>query len=204
MRFNALHQQGKHRQGKHRQGGAAAVEFALVAVLLIVLLMGIAELGRFIYLFNTVQEVTRRAAREAVVSCTDGNTQTGIKSRAVLGAGTSNVSLPAGEEVTDARVVIDYLDKNLASIAYSIACPSPYNGNILKCEADASDCVRFVRVRMCDYKNRDQCDPVKYVPMIGLFVPSGLANMGKINLGVDIPGSTVIMPAESLGYTFTL
>lgn len=191
-------------QGCRRQGGAAAVEFALVVVIFLVLLLGIVELGRFLYLFNSVQEVTRRAAREAVVSCTDSATQTGIKSRAVFGDGTSGMVLPAGNEVADARVVIDYLDKNLASIDYAIACPSPYNGNILKCEADASDCIKFVRVRVCDYKNQNQCNPVKYVPMIGLFVPNGLTGMGYINLGIDIPGSTVIMPAESLGYTFTL
>jgi hypothetical protein len=38
------------------------------------------------------------------------------------------------------------------------------------------------------------------VPIIGLFSPNGLTGMQKINLGINIPGSTVIMPAESLGY----
>lgn len=199
MKPDALHPPG----GRH-QGGATAVEFAFVVVLLIVLLLGIVELGRFLYLFNTVQEVTRRAAREAVVSCTDSGTQDGIRSRAVLGTGATGAFLPFGREIADTRVVIDYLDKNQASISRYIACPSPYNGNILKCEADAADCIKFVRVRLCDYKNRNQCDPVKYVPMIGLFSPKSLTAMQIIDLGIDIPGSTVIMPAESLGYTFTL
>ena len=191
-------------RGDLRQRGAAAVEFAFVFVLLFVLLLGIVELGRFLYLFNTVQEVTRRAAREAVVSCTDENTQNGIRSRAVLGSGATGAFLPAGGEVADARVVIDYLDKNQAPIGRYIACPSPYNGNILKCEADATDCIKFVRVRVCSYQNQNQCNPVQYVPMIGLFSPNDLTSMQRIDLGVDIPGSTVIMPAESLGYTFTL
>lgn len=201
MKLDALCQ-----QGGRRQGGAAAVEFALVAVLLIVLLLGIVELGRFLYLFNTVQEVTRRAAREAVVNCTDETTQNVIRSRAVLGTGATGAFLPAGGEISDIRVVIDYLDKNQASIDRYIACPSPFNGNILKCEADAADCIRFVRVRVCDYRNKNRCDPVKYVPMIGLFAPNpdNPTRMQWINLGIDIPGSTVIMPAESLGYTFTL
>lgn len=199
MKSNAL-----HRQGDHHQDGAAAVEFAFVVVLLVVLLLGIVELGRFLYIFNTVQEVTRRAAREAVVSCTDSGTQDGIRSRAVLGTGATGAVLPAGGEITDARVVIDYLDKNQASIGRYIACPSPYNGNISKCEADAADCIKFVRVRLCDYQNQNRCNPVKYVPMIGLFSPKGLTDMQVIDLGIDIPGSTVIMPAESLGYTFTL
>ena len=202
MKLDALCQ-----QGGRRQSGAAAVEFALVAVLLIVLLLGIVELGRFLYLFNTVQEVTRRAAREAVVSCTDSNTQDGIRSRAVLGAGATGAFLPAGGEITDARVVIDYLDKNQVPIGRYIACPSPYNGNILKCEADAADCIKFVRVRVCDYQNQNRCSPVQYVPMIGLFSPDPnkpTGSMHIIDLSVDIPNSTVIMPAESLGYTFTL
>ena len=46
-----------------RQQGAAAVEFALVALLFFTLLFGILEFGRMLYLYNTVQEVSRRAAR---------------------------------------------------------------------------------------------------------------------------------------------
>lgn len=197
------------KQENHQQRGAATVEFALVFVLLIVLLLGIVELGRFLYLFNTVQEVTRRAAREAVVSCTDSTTQDGIRSRAVFGTGATGAFLPIGGEVTDARVVIDYLDKNQALIARYIACPSPYNDNILKCADDSTECVKFVRVRVCDgyLPQQNRCSPVKYVPMIGLFVPDPnkpIGGMLMIDLRVDIPGSTVIMPAESLGYTFTL
>ena len=199
MKLDALSQ-----EIKGRQAGAAAVEFALVVVVLLVLLLGIIELGRFLYLFNSVQEVTRRAAREAVVSCTDQTTQDGIRSRAVLGTGSTGATLPAAGEVTDARVVIDYLDKNQSPIGRYIACPSPYTGNILECKADTSNCIKYVRVRVCDYRNANQCNPVKYVPMIGLFVPNGISGMRYINLGIDIPGSTVIMPAESLGYTYTL
>lgn len=196
-------------QGNRRQGGAATVEFALVAVLLIVLLLGIVELGRFLYLFNTVQEVTRRAAREAVVSCTDETTQDGIRSRAVLGTGAKGAFLPIGGEVTDARVVIDYLDKDQKLIARYMKCESPYNDNILKCVAGSNECIKFVRVRVCDgyHQQQDRCAPVQYVPMIGLFVPDPnkpIGGMLMLDLRVNIPLSTVIMPAESLGYTFTL
>lgn len=192
----AGHYQGRQR----RQRGAAAVEFALVAVLLIVLLLGIVELGRFLYLYDTVQEVTRRAAREAVVSCTDQTTRNGIQSRAVLGNGSVGVSLPAGGEITDASVVIDYLDQNQVSINNPPLCG---DANIVECAANAADCIRFVRVRVCNYQNNNQCNPIKYEPMIGLFSPdpsNPLTGMQRINLGVPIPGSTVTMPAESLGF----
>jgi Flp pilus assembly protein TadG len=50
------------------QKGAAAVEFALVAALfLIVLLLGIIEIGRAFFLINATAEATRRGARIAVV-----------------------------------------------------------------------------------------------------------------------------------------
>lgn len=49
------------------QRGAAAVEFALVAGLFFTLLLGIMEMGRLLFYWNTVTEVTRLGARLAVV-----------------------------------------------------------------------------------------------------------------------------------------
>ena len=45
-----------------RQRGVAAVEFALVVIIFLTLLFGIIELARSMYVFNTLKEVTRRAA----------------------------------------------------------------------------------------------------------------------------------------------
>lgn len=52
-----------------RQQGASTVEFALVVALggFLVLLIGIFELGRILYTFNTASEVTRLGARTAIV-----------------------------------------------------------------------------------------------------------------------------------------
>jgi Flp pilus assembly protein TadG len=50
-----------------REGGAAVVEFALVAAVFLTLLIGIMELGRVFFYWNTAAEVTRRGARMAVV-----------------------------------------------------------------------------------------------------------------------------------------
>ena len=50
-----------------RQRGVAAVEFALVAGLFFMLLIGIMEMGRLLFYWNTVTEVTRLGARLAVV-----------------------------------------------------------------------------------------------------------------------------------------
>ena len=65
-----------------RQQGASTVEFALVVALggFLVLLIGIFELGRILYTFNTASEVTRLGARTAIV-CDAGDER--IKSRMI-------------------------------------------------------------------------------------------------------------------------
>ena len=51
---------------KH-QRGAAAVEFALVAIIFFMLLIGIVEMGRVLFTWNAAVEATRYGARVAVV-----------------------------------------------------------------------------------------------------------------------------------------
>ena len=49
------------------QRGAAAVEFALVAIVFFMLLIGIVEMGRVLFTWNATAEATRYGARVAVV-----------------------------------------------------------------------------------------------------------------------------------------
>ena len=49
------------------QRGAAAVEFALVASIFLILLIGIMEMGRILFYWNSAAEATRLGARIAVV-----------------------------------------------------------------------------------------------------------------------------------------
>ena len=55
-----------------RQRGVAAVEFAIVAVLLFTLLLGVMEMGRLLWTWNAAVEATRLGARLAAV-CTEGD-----------------------------------------------------------------------------------------------------------------------------------
>ena len=48
------------------QAGTTAVEFAITSIFFFLLVFGILELARIMYVFNTLQEVTRRAAAAAV------------------------------------------------------------------------------------------------------------------------------------------
>ncbi|MGR3911238.1 TadE/TadG family type IV pilus assembly protein [Burkholderia sp. SR8] len=53
---------------RHRaQRGATIVEFALVASILVMLLIGILELGRVLFYWNTASEALRLGARTAIV-----------------------------------------------------------------------------------------------------------------------------------------
>lgn len=68
-------QKRRYRKG---QRGVAAVEFALVAGVFFSLLIGIMEMGRVLFYWNTATEATRLGARIAVVCDLD---DTAIKTR---------------------------------------------------------------------------------------------------------------------------
>jgi len=58
----------KHRQSLvRRQKGAAAVEFALIAMVFFILLIGVLEMGRVLFTWNAAAEATRYGARVAAV-----------------------------------------------------------------------------------------------------------------------------------------
>jgi len=66
-----------------RPRGQALVEFALVLPLLVVILLGIFDLGRAVYAFNTVSNAAREATRVAIVDQTVATIQAKAAQRAV-------------------------------------------------------------------------------------------------------------------------
>jgi Flp pilus assembly protein TadG len=52
---------------ERREGGQALVEFSLTIIIFLVLLMGVFDLGRGIYMFNGVSEAAREIARRTAV-----------------------------------------------------------------------------------------------------------------------------------------
>lgn len=168
------------------QHGAATVEFALVAIAFLTVVFGIIEMGRLFYLWNTVQEVTRRAAREAVVRYVWD--VPAIQRYAVFQPDASgDVQLPGAAEISNLSIGIRYL--NQVDVPADPLPPSPVD-NITACVAKTSSCIHFVEVTLCQVQ-AGGCAPVQYVPMFAMW-PFNL-------FAVDIPGSTVVMPAESLG-----
>jgi Flp pilus assembly protein TadG len=79
------------------QCGIAAVEFAIVASLLCMLLLGVMEMGRLLLTWNAAVEATRFGARLAVVCDLNGSN---IKTRMIS-------RLPA---LTTANITISYLN----------------------------------------------------------------------------------------------
>lgn len=177
-----------HYHSRRKERGATAVEFAIVAMLFFTIVLGIMEFGRILYVWNTVQEVTRRAAREAVVrSFADAGR---IQRAAVFNpeTGTATAYLPAGREITSASVKINYLN---GALAVASPMPADISDNISACNdaTRASSCIRYVEA--CVAVNGDCTGSLQYAPMAGLFP----------FLAISIPVSSVIMPAESLGFS---
>lgn len=173
------------------QRGAAAVEFALIAIVFFTLLLGIVEFGRFLYLFNTVQEVTRNAARMQVVRWV--TEKCAVQRAAVFQSGISCdvVSLPAGPEVTNAKISIGFYNTYADALDQADELTLDYSGmdstvNLDNCLLKNDKCIRFVRASFTDAQGNSN---LQYVPMIPLFS----------YLNISLPGSTVIMPAESMG-----
>lgn len=178
---------------KVKQRGAAAVEFGIIALLFFTLFFGIIEFGRVFYLYNTVQEVTRCAARAATVTWKDSDSwdyteSNSIPQQCLFGAD----ELVAGWEIHGINVRLRALN-----LAGNEANPGSVYANLSNC-ADSpagTNCIRFVEASLwCD--SGDYCDQtthrITYSPMFGLIpLPAS---------GIQLPPSTVRMPAESLGY----
>ena len=185
------------RAGMVRQAGVFAVEFALVSVIFLTLLFTILELSRALYIWNSLQEVTRRAARAAAVTnFSDPSAMDKVRQNAIFRSSAGGLAF--SDPITDQHVRIDYMSirspsnsqmqKVKIATAALPACPAR---NVVTCTANSGDdsCIRLVRVRICE-PGGDDCTPVPYRTMLPL-----------ISFPVNLPRSETIAPAESLGYT---
>ncbi|MRW85843.1 pilus assembly protein [Pseudoduganella sp. FT26W] len=179
-----------------RQRGATAAEFALCAVVFFTVVFFIIELARALYLLNTLQETTRRAAAMAAVSdFSDPAVMNQVRQAAVLRDGPGMLLL--GAPVTDAHVRIDYLSLPRTAGGVMTMTPMPA-ASLPACPARAriqcvanpngDSCIRFVRVRICAPDAAD-CKAVLYQPLLPLTA-----------INFPLPPATTIAKAESLGF----
>jgi Flp pilus assembly protein TadG len=90
------------------QRGAAAVEFALVAIVFFMLLIGIVEMGRVLFTWNAAAEATRYGARVAVVCGIDDAAILSRMQRIMPALTETNVSVsyvPSGCSVANCQQV---------------------------------------------------------------------------------------------------
>jgi hypothetical protein len=182
---------------RYAQAGSVAIEFSLIAIWFFMLIFGIMEIARLMYMYNTLAEVTRSAAKAA--SNIDFHNTAALNSarkRAIFGSPSGE--LVVGKPITIQNIRIDYmflerqgngslLMKPIATASLP-ACPSRNRHNCLE-NPYSSSCIRLVRVRVCREGN-DDCDRVPYEPIFPL-----------VPLGVSLPDSTTIVKAETLGYS---
>ena len=97
---------------RHSQRGLATVEFAIIGAVVMMVLFAVIELGRELFIVNTLVEATRRGARMAAV-CPVGDPRPG--QAAVFDSGDGSSAIVNG--LTTGHVVVAYLDMNGAAIA---------------------------------------------------------------------------------------
>lgn len=175
---------------RRSQRGAAAVEFALGSMLFFTFVFGVIELARALYVYSTMVEVTRRAARAATTTDFSSAPQMAdLRHRAMF----SHLpgGLPLRGNLSDEHLAIDYLNGSLARVDPMPACPAQ---NIINCNQDpeGASCIRFVRARLCNEGGGTECSRVNYVPLVSAnFFPGA---------PLKFPTFATVTPVSTLGY----
>jgi len=171
------------RNSLKRQRGAAIVEFAIIGALLLAFIYAIFEFGRMLFVYNSMQEISRRGARAATVRWISSSDIAAIKSTALFGA----TVLPGGPEIRDSNIFVRYLRSNGVD---EVTTPPIDAGDNLSACNDAlrtSECIMYVEVSV---KN------VQYTPFI--FKAGSVSVSKPVN---TLPQATTVVYAESLGFT---
>lgn len=187
---------GKPCSRKRLQHGSTAVEFALIAVVFFTLVFGIIEMARLMFLFNTLQEVTRRAATAAAnTDFTKPADLDGVRRRAIFRDSAGGLVLM--NELTDQSIRIDYLaiNRNNDGTLNMVPIPTPSlpaspaeNRRICLINPNSPPCIRIVRVQVCKPSISAVCEPMQFQSMVSLF-----------NLSLPLPKATTLAKAQSLG-----
>lgn len=174
-----------------RQDGASAVEFALLALFFFSFIVGMLEVARAMYLWNTSGEITRRLARTLAV--TDFNDAGAVaQARQLAAFGSADGSFPLSGVIKGGHFEVSYLRSDGVNAVNPMpACPEQ---NLINCGADpdGASCIRFVRVRLCEPGGSGECALVPYPLMV------------KLELGLPdqlffLPSFATLVPAADFG-----
>ncbi len=152
-----------------RQRGATTVEFAVIGVAMLLVLFGVIEIGRSMFVLNALSEATRRSARMAAV-CP-------INDPAIAQVGLFNTPGSTGNRIvgglSEANFAIEYLNANGAVVANPAG--------------DFSQ-IHFVRTRIVNFQHQ------MLIPFATYFftTPDFATTLRRESLGV--PREGVIQP----------
>ncbi|KLN62733.1 TadE/TadG family type IV pilus assembly protein [Vibrio sp. VPAP30] len=113
-----------------KQKGVSVIEFTIVSTALLLILFSVIEIGRYVYSLQTINDITRVAARLATVCRVED--QNDIPALAIPDYA------PGG--LTAENIVIDYLDESGSVI----------NGTLT--DDDVFSTIRYVRARVVDFE----------------------------------------------------
>jgi hypothetical protein len=177
------------------QAGTAAIEFSLIVLVFLVFICGVMELARSMYIFNTLQEVTRRAAFAAANADFSAESSQQIRRAAIFRAASDTGGLLFGAPITAEHIRIDYMalervgNETVPKLIpiVSVQASSPEENRVL-CLKNVNDvnCVRLIRVQVC--MPGTDCESVPYQTLFPL-----------ISLPLSLPFSRSIVAAETLG-----
>lgn len=180
---------------RRRQAGTAAVEFALVAVVFFMFVFGIVEVARAMFVLNTLQEVTRRAAYAAAsTDFRDAGALDLVRQQAIFRSSAGNLLLAA--PVSDEYIRIDYLSVRRESEGSQsfepisqASLPASPEDNRRVCLRNPNDagCIRLVRARVC-LPDAEGCAPAPFQLLLPL-----------VTLPLSLHTAPTIVAAESLG-----
>lgn len=94
---------------KSNQQGTTTLEFSIIAVTLFMVLFGVIEVGRAFFVWNTLEEATRRGARLAAV-CPPNHAA--IKEVAMFNAPGGGDASPVIRGLSKNNINIEYLDED--------------------------------------------------------------------------------------------
>lgn len=171
-----------------KQAGTAAVEFALLAVIFFSLVFGIIETARLLFVYNTLQEVTRRGAAAAVKTYPTDTSTAAVRQHAIFRNSPGELML--APPITDQHIRLSYLTFDLSVIPQgSWPADAGENRRVCMMNSRAPDCIRFVQVQVCDTADSSACNAVTAQMVLPL-----------IDLRVQLHRATTIAPVESFGY----
>ena len=151
-----------------RQKGLAAVETALVAALVLIVLFAVFEVGRVFFVANALEEATRRGARVAAVCQID---DPAIREIAIFNSSGGGATSPLVFGLTTANIDVEYIANDGNAIGDTV-------GNFLDIDA--------VRVSIQNYQHE------LIIPFFirTITMPAFATTMPRESLGVTREGFT--------------